>query len=232
MQYARVAQTTVAEFNSSFYAALGKDQPIDVSVNVARKALLLKHGGTRDWSTPVLYLTVRTANVLEFAADEADADQRARAAAEIASAEERILREMVVAVKQLSGGIRRLSALTQVARSAQTYRAMVDAVPYPLQTGSIPLWNLAQQHGWSVLANDVGRAVGFQDNPSWVELRNWVDEVQENLPVSNFGLAGTSFSHLSNALAVLLNEIALKVSDEVAAATKIADTTLARIKAD
>jgi hypothetical protein len=227
MQYLQVAQDIASEFNQSFYQALGKLQPVDVAVNAARRTLLVNHPASRDWSTPVLYQTTRNANVLEFAADEADAAQRARATAEKTAAQERAVRESVVALSQLAKNLRRVADMAQLAASLRKYQSAIAAVPAPLSFASAPMWALAHQ-GWTSVETDAQRA-NFDTTASFTALRNHDGEVNLRLPVGDLGFAAAAFGRLLAALGTAIDQVTSLINLELQQATATAGATLARI---
>jgi len=78
MQYPAVQADTAGKFARAFYQALGSGLPVDVAVNEGRQQIsagpLL---GTRDWSTPVLYMGTRNGDVLDLIRPETSPEERA-----------------------------------------------------------------------------------------------------------------------------------------------------------
>lgn len=100
MQYPTVQLATVSEFSEAVYGAIANGLPVDVAVNEGRQRLaagpLL---GTRDWSTPVLYMGTRSGRIFDLPQEEA---------AEIKTAW-----EAVMAAAQQAGAVGSLSELSK-----------------------------------------------------------------------------------------------------------------------
>jgi hypothetical protein len=71
MQYPFVQLDTASLFSRRFYGSLANGLPIDVAVNEARQFLSVEYKlGSRDWSTPVLYMGTRSDNIFKFLSEE------------------------------------------------------------------------------------------------------------------------------------------------------------------
>ena len=79
MQYPSVSIKTAGLFSERFYKSLSRGYPIDISVNEARQYLSATSelSATRDWSTPILYMGLRSGEILHLANDSDDTFQLA-----------------------------------------------------------------------------------------------------------------------------------------------------------
>jgi hypothetical protein len=78
MQYPFVQLDTASLFSRRFYGSLANGLPIDVAVNEARQFLSVEYRlGSRDWSTPILYMGTRSDNIFKFFSDETNTLEQA-----------------------------------------------------------------------------------------------------------------------------------------------------------
>jgi CHAT domain-containing protein len=70
MQYRFVRLETASQFSKALYRSIAKGLPVDVAVNEARQ--LISVGpllGTREWSTPVLYMSTPVGRIVDIASN-------------------------------------------------------------------------------------------------------------------------------------------------------------------
>lgn len=187
MQYPTVQLSTASDFSAAVYGALANGLPVDVAVNEGRKQLsagpLL---GTRDWSTPVLYMGTRSGRILHSPAEERqevesawkDVQEAARAGGAVAA-----LAELAKRFEEVSSRVAELKALAELAQGLARLRgdfsqcvALVEQAQ-----GVVPLAQL--QNAW--------RAVSQQ---SFSELQVIVEREQQTVAAGGDWYAGLDSS--------------------------------------
>jgi hypothetical protein len=197
MQYNSVAQRTAAEFNTTFYDALGKSWPVDVAVNSARRAVLLNHSGGRDWSTPVLYMTTRTGRVLEFVDSPAQAAVRAAELAREQAQREAAMREATLSLGEIEASLRDIERSASILNIVRGLRQRLNSLPQPLTASD---WRQVRQ---AVLTNlqSEARKLPAAQNAAWFQATlAKAQELASNLANANNGRAAGNLAEMDVAL--------------------------------
>jgi hypothetical protein len=126
MQYPTVQADSASRFSQAFYRALAEGLPVDIAVNEGRQ--LLSAGpllGTRDWSTPVLYMGTRSGAILELIKPDTSQEERAWqvvSAAATASGESGSLKQLSGNFAKIADLQRNMAALIELEDQVRTAR--------------------------------------------------------------------------------------------------------------
>ncbi len=207
MQYNTVLQTTAADFNHSFYAALAQSCPVDTGVNSARQALRAKNQSTRDWSTPVLYMCTRTGRVFDFVKGEQDAARRTvevelERAGELAG-KYKVLLETLSGIATTARSIEAARTIEKKVGSLRLLITMVETAkkfqwPQEQVSTAIEEWENARD---TTLA-ELETALDGQTEGTfwWTTLKTEFPSVIFDLRQNNFGLVAATLQKIAGAM--------------------------------
>jgi hypothetical protein len=123
MQYPHVTTEAAVHFSKQFFRTLAEGHNVDVAVNAARQLLASNDLGGREWSSPVLYLGSRSAQLLNLVREDAlAADWRQLQAAAEADADRQALERLQQRFQQLARSVgeeRRFNQAIQALRAAE-----------------------------------------------------------------------------------------------------------------
>jgi hypothetical protein len=207
MQYNTVLQTTAADFNHSFYAALAQSRPVDTCVNSARQALRAKNQSTRDWSTPVLYMCTRTGRVLDFVKGEEDAARRTvEVELERAGKLAGKYTALLGALNDVAAAAGKIEAALAVERNVASLRLLIGMVetakrlqwPQDQVSRAVEEWETARD---STLHDIEGALAGQAAGLAWwPALKTEFPSTISNLRQSNFGLVTAALQKVATAV--------------------------------
>ena len=248
MQYPTVQLSTASEFSEAVYGALANGLPIDVAVNEGRQRLsagpLL---GTRDWSTPVLYMGTRSGRIFDLPQDEA-AEVSASWEAVVAAAQQAgvvgSLSELTKRFQEVSARLARLKSLSELGRMLRGLRAdFAPCLEHVERAGGVPA-NLplpALGNAWrSVRQRSLGELETFMDDkkdrgeqePGWyTDLFNTKQKVDKDLADLALLALYNDLSNFGEQIAQAETRIGRQHDEEIGTLISYSDQTLGRLSA-
>jgi hypothetical protein len=241
MQYPTVQLESAGIFSRAMYRSLADGLPVDIAVNEGRNLLAVGQDlGSRDWSTPVLYLGTRSGRILDFETENKEVVQKAWQNIQGAARESgalSALTQLSQRFKELAERHRMLPVLMEAANELNNLRVAYSALsnlldeaggnPAGLAFGNIRLaWTSFHNDHWLPFVVFVDGHEELKTSAWYVDLLQQHDAVAGALQNIHYGALHNGLTSYRESLSQAAASLRLHLEKTIDSIISFSDQTL------